>query len=80
MYVLYCPVHLWTERSRSPHSIVGEVIDLQRRGYKEVTLLGQNVNSYLYKDEQTTVDFPALLELVARYGPGHADSLCHLTS
>ena len=45
------------------------MIDLQRRGYKEVTLLGQNVNSYLYKDEQTRVDFPALLELVARTVP-----------
>ena len=42
---------------------------MQRRGYKEVTLLGQNVNSYLYKDEQTRVDFPALLELVARTVP-----------
>ena len=68
----YCivPYTRGRERSRSPHSIVGEVIDLQRRGYKEVTLLGQNVNSYLYKDEQTTVDFPALLELVARTVPG----------
>ena len=67
----YCivPYTRGRERSRSPHSIVGEVIDLQRRGYKEVTLLGQNVNSYLYKDEQTRVDFPALLELVARTVP-----------
>ena len=71
-FCTYCivPYTRGRERSRSPHSIVGEVIDLQRRGYKEVTLLGQNVNSYLYKDEQTTVDFPALLELVARTVPG----------
>ena len=70
-FCTYCivPYTRGRERSRSPHSIVGEVIDLQRRGYKEVTLLGQNVNSYLYKDEQTRVDFPALLELVARTVP-----------
>lgn len=71
-FCTYCivPYTRGRERSRSPHSIVGEVIDLQRRGYKEVTLLGQNVNSYLYKDAQQQVDFPALLELVARTVPG----------
>ncbi len=71
-FCTYCivPYTRGRERSRSPHSIVSEVIDLQRRGYKEVTLLGQNVNSYLYKDESAEVDFPALLELVARTVPG----------
>ncbi len=70
-FCTYCivPYTRGRERSRSPHSIVNEVMDLQKRGYKEVTLLGQNVNSYCYKDESTTVDFPALLALVARTVP-----------
>ena len=70
-FCTYCivPYTRGRERSRSPHSIVSEVMDLQKREYKEVTLLGQNVNSYCYKDESTTVDFPALLALVARTVP-----------
>ena len=70
-FCTYCivPYTRGRERSRSPHSIVAEVIDLQRRGYKEVTLLGQNVNSYLFKDATTQVDFPALLEMIARTVP-----------
>ena len=71
-FCTYCivPYTRGRERSRSPHSIVGEVIDLQRRGYKEVTLLGQNLNSYLFKDATTEVNFPTLLETVARTVPG----------
>lgn len=71
-FCTYCivPYTRGRERSRSPHSIVSEVIDLQRRGYKEVTLLGQNVNSYLYQDDSNRIDFPQLLEMVARTVPG----------
>lgn len=68
----YCivPYTRGRERSREPRSILNELSDLRRRGYKEVTLLGQNVNSYLYKDDDGTVtDFPALLAKVAREAP-----------
>ena len=71
-FCTYCivPYTRGRERSRSPRSILNELLDLQRKGYKEVTLLGQNVNSYLYKDEQAQVDFPGLLEMAARTVPG----------
>ncbi|MDE6803804.1 MAG: MiaB/RimO family radical SAM methylthiotransferase, partial [Muribaculaceae bacterium] len=58
------------ERSREPESILHELEDLRSRGFREVTLLGQNVNSYRYEAPDGTVtDFPALLEIVAEAAP-----------
>lgn len=69
----YCivPYTRGRERSREPMSILRELEDLRRRGFREATLLGQNVNSYSYADPQTgaTVDFPALLAMVAEASP-----------
>ncbi len=55
------------ERSRNPHTIVREVKELYKNGYKEVTLLGQNVDSYYWKDEE--ISFANLLEMVAKIDP-----------
>lgn len=59
------------ERSRNPLSIVAEARDLWERGYKEVTLLGQNVDSYYYNEpgSEQVIDFAQLLELVASINP-----------
>lgn len=67
----YCvvPYTRGRERSRDVDSIIKEVIDLQSKGYKEVTLLGQNVNSYRYESADEIVDFPSLIEKVAQAVP-----------
>ena len=69
----YCivPYTRGRERSREARSILSELADLRSRGFREVTLLGQNVNSYRYEpaDGGTPVTFPDLLALVADAAP-----------
>lgn len=63
----YCivPYTRGRERSREPQSILRELSDLRSRGFREITLLGQNVNSYRYED----IEFPDLLAMVAEAAP-----------
>lgn len=69
------------ERSRDPHSIVSEAQDLYNRGYREVTLLGQNVDSYKWSEQENNkawlekkgvssfINFAGLLDMVAQVSP-----------
>ena len=63
----YCivPYTRGRERSREPQSILRELADLRSRGFREITLLGQNVNSYRYEN----IGFPDLLAMVAEAAP-----------
>ncbi len=70
-FCTYCivPYTRGRERSRDLESILNEVRDMRDKGFKEVTLLGQNVNSYLFESNGEQITFPKLLELVAKEAP-----------
>lgn len=67
----YCivPYTRGRERSRLPESIINEVRDLWEKNYKEVTLLGQNVNSYCYEADGVEINFAKLMAMVAEEFP-----------
>lgn len=70
-YCSYCvvPYTRGRERSRDPYTILSEVGKLNENAYKEVTLLGQNVNSYSFVNTKASMDFPDLLEKIAINNP-----------
>ena len=67
----YCivPYTRGVERSRDPRTILREAEELFANGYREVSLLGQNVDSYLWKGPEGQTDFAALLAMVAQISP-----------
>ena len=70
-FCAYCvvPFTRGNERSRDPGSILREARDLFSQGYREVTLLGQNVNSYTWTEDGQTMNFANLLARVAGTDP-----------
>ena len=70
-FCTYCivPYTRGRERSREPESILNELKNMQEKGFREVILLGQNVNSYRYRNGETKVDFHDLLAMVAEAAP-----------
>lgn len=71
-FCTYCivPYVRGKEVSRDPATILSELGELEERGIREVTLLGQNVSSYRWKEEGGELDFPALLERIAGFLEG----------
>jgi tRNA-2-methylthio-N6-dimethylallyladenosine synthase len=67
----YCvvPYVRGAERSRNPDTIIKEASDLFTKGYREVTLLGQNVDSYKWQNNSLEIGFPQLLEMIAALSP-----------
>ena len=70
-FCTYCivPYTRGRERSRDVESILNEIRDMRDKGFKEVTLLGQNVNSYRFERKDEVITFPRLLALVAEEVP-----------
>jgi len=70
-YCSYCvvPYTRGKERSRNPETIINEAADLFEKGYREVTLLGQNVNSYRWEKDEIVFNFAGLMEKVAQVSP-----------
>lgn len=70
-FCTYCivPFTRGRERSREPESIINELEDMRQKGYREAILLGQNVNSYYFEDNERKIDFSALLAMVAEAAP-----------
>jgi tRNA-2-methylthio-N6-dimethylallyladenosine synthase len=66
-FCAYCvvPYTRGKERSRNPETILNEAKELFEIGYREITLLGQNVNSYKWKPDNIEMDFPELIKSIA---------------